>query len=216
MNFEDSKSAAEAAAESAAESAKKAIAAAEVAAYMAMKDYNNEAPRPYVYNDRLYNSGVNFQSTDPAKHAQNMTHRSTTEEKMHRSQSLPRSDQVNSEDTLPTQEMLYGGKDYRRHSYHPNTLPTQEVYGGKGYRRHSYHPTSSAHSDIKFDESDCDEEIEAEEPPVTFLPPNRLPPPVPSSSVVKKDGSIRVHPKLPDYDELAARFDALKLKKSQS
>ncbi|TKY58337.1 IST protein [Spatholobus suberectus] len=184
MHYQDAKSAAEAAAES----AKKAIAAAEVAAYMAMK----EAPQPYVYNDKLYNSGVNsgtFQSNNPAKCTQNMTPKSTTEEKMYRSQSLPRSDQMDSEDTLPNQ---YGGKDYRRHSYHP----------------------TSAHSDIKFDESDCDEEIEAEEPPVT-LPPNRLPPPVPSS-LVKQDGRIRVHPKLPDYDELAARFDALKFKKSQS
>ncbi|KAK7336187.1 hypothetical protein VNO77_16721 [Canavalia gladiata] len=57
---------------------------------------------------------------------------------------LPRYDQLNSEDTLPNQ--LFGGKDYSRHSYHP----------------------TSAHSDIKFDESDYDEEIEAEEPPVTL------------------------------------------------
>lgn len=190
MHFEDSKSAAEAAAES----AKKAIAAAEVAAYMAMKqkDYN-EAPQSYVYNDKLHNSGLNygpFQSNDPARNTQNMVHKSKTEEKMHRSQSLPRSDQMNSEDTNATQH--YGGEDYRRYSYHP----------------------TSAHSDIKFDESDCDEEIEAEQPPVT-LPPKRLPPAVPSS-LVKQDSSIRVHPKLPDYDELAARFDALKFKKSQS
>ncbi|KAJ1378702.1 Vacuolar protein sorting-associated protein Ist1 [Sesbania bispinosa] len=95
-------------------------------------------------------------------------------------ESLPRADQINSEDTFSNQ--LYGGRDYRRHSYHP----------------------ASAHTDIKFDESDCDEEIEAEEPPVT-MPPKRPPPPAP----FKQDGSIRVHPKLPDYDELAARFDAL-------
>ncbi|XP_061359917.1 uncharacterized protein LOC133303961 [Gastrolobium bilobum] len=190
MHFEDSKSAAEAAAES----AKKAIAAAEVAAYMAMKDYN-EAPQPYIYNDKLYNSGLNFgtlQSDDPAKITQNMTHKSTTEEKMYRSQSLPRYDRMNnSEETLPTQ--FCGGKE--------------------DYRRYSYHPTS-AHSDIKFDESDCDEEIEAEEPHVT-MPPKRLPPAVPSS-LAKQDGSFRVHPKLPDYDELAARFDALKFRKSHS
>nr|KYP37474.1 IST1-like protein [Cajanus cajan] len=148
MHYEDSKAAAEAAAEA----AKKAIAAAEVAAYMAMKD-NNEAPQPYIYNNKFYH---------------------------------PRSDQMNNEDTLPNQ---YGGNDYRRHSYHP----------------------TSAYSDIKFDESDCDEEIEAEEPPAT-VPPNRLPPPVPSS-LAKQDNRIRVHPKLPDYDELAARFDALKFKK---
>jgi len=177
MHFEDSKSAAEAATEA----AKKAIAAAEFAAYMAMKD-SNEASQPY-YNDKFYN--------DPAKHTHNLAHKSTTEEKMHRSHSLPRSDHINNED------ILYGGKDYRRHSYHPA----------------SAHSAASVHSDIKFDESDCDEEIEAEEPPIT-LPPKRLPPPVPSS-VVKQDSNIRVHPKLPDYDELTARFDALKFKKSQ-
>ncbi|MED6194002.1 hypothetical protein PIB30_024312 [Stylosanthes scabra] len=176
MNFEDSKAAAEAAAES----AKKAIAAAEVAAYMAMKDYNNEAPQPYVYNNRLDNSN-------------NMVHQSTTEEKMCRSRSLPSSEQRNNEDYSPPTEM-YGGEN--------------------GYRRHSYHPTSAQHSDIKFDESDCDEEIEMEEPPSTTLPPKRPPPSVPSS-FPKQDSSVRVHPKLPDYDELAARFDALKFKKSQ-
>jgi len=167
VHYEDSRSAAEAAAEA----AKKAIAAAEVAAYMAKKEYN-EAPQPYVY------SGT-FQANNPS-----------TEEKMYRSHSLPRSDEMKSEDSLPNQ---YSGNDYRRHSYHP----------------------ASAHSDIKFDESDCDEEIEAEEPRPT-LPPNRLPPPVPSS-LAKQDSSIhRVHPKLPDYDELTARFDALKFRKSQS
>ncbi|KAF7809606.1 IST1-like protein [Senna tora] len=115
---------------------------------------------------------------------------SKIQEKMHRSRSLPRSDYINSEDTV-----------------------AYDVYSGKGYRRYSYNPTS-AHSDIKFDESDCDEEIEAEEPTAAaILPPNRPPPPVPSSQV-KLDGNTRVHPKLPDYEELAARFEALKFKKS--
>ncbi|KAI9071382.1 hypothetical protein K1719_046655 [Acacia pycnantha] len=60
--------------------------------------------------------------------------------------------------------------------------------------------------------NDCDEETEMEEEPHGVLPPpNRRPPPVPSS----QDGNARVHPKLPDYDELAARFEALKFKKSR-
>ncbi|KAL2333870.1 hypothetical protein Fmac_015083 [Flemingia macrophylla] len=213
VHYEDSKSAAVAAAEA----AKTAIAAAEVAAYMAMKD-NNEPPQPYVKSDKFYNSGVHsadFQSYNPAKCSQNLIPKSITEEKMYMSHGLPRSDQMNNEDTLPNQ---YDRNDHRRHSYHPRSdqinsedaLPNQ--YGGNDYRRHSYHPTS-AHSDIKFDESDYDEEIEAEEPPAT-LPPNRLPPPGPSS-MTKQDSRMRVHPKLPDYDELAARFDALKLKKTQ-
>ncbi|XP_023003886.1 IST1-like protein [Cucurbita maxima] len=66
------------------------------------------------------------------------------------------------------------------------------------YRRYSYNPT-----DIKFDESDCEEEtrVDNEDGGGVHRPPDRNPPPVPSS---------RVHPKLPDYDTLAARFEALK------
>ncbi|XP_012491453.1 uncharacterized protein LOC105803660 [Gossypium raimondii] len=82
--------------------------------------------------------------------------------------------------------------------------------GGKTCRRHSYNHAPAAHSDIKFDESDCDEEIEIEDYPVGSTD---LPPPVPS--LEKQDSSIhRVHPKLPDYDDLAARFEALKYRKS--
>ncbi|KAK4261684.1 hypothetical protein QN277_004647 [Acacia crassicarpa] len=162
VQFEDSKSAAEAAAES----AMKAVAAAEVAAYMAKKE---EASQRSIYDDKLKNG--------PA---------STIQETMHRSRSLPRSDHIG-EDKMAT-----------------------DMYSEKAYRRYSYNPTSM-HSDIKFDESDCDEETEMEEEPHGVLPPpNRRPPPVPSS----QDGNARVHPKLPDYDELAARFEALKFKKS--
>ncbi|KAK8694516.1 hypothetical protein V6N13_072065 [Hibiscus sabdariffa] len=75
--------------------------------------------------------------------------------------------------------------------------------GGNTWRRHSYNHAPAAYSNIKFDESDCDEEIEAEDD---------LPPP---SHDDKRDSSIhRVHPKLPDYDDLAARFEALKFRKS--
>ncbi|TYG45731.1 hypothetical protein ES288_D11G198200v1 [Gossypium darwinii] len=82
--------------------------------------------------------------------------------------------------------------------------------GGKTCRRHSYNHAPAAHSDIKFDESDCDEEIEIEDYPSGSTD---LPPPVPS--LEKQDSSIhRVHPKLPDYDDLAARFEALKYRKS--
>ncbi|XP_054810184.1 uncharacterized protein LOC129311757 [Prosopis cineraria] len=177
VQFEDSKSAAEAAAES----AMKAIAAAEVAAYMAKKE---EATQRSIYDDKLNNSGIDsvfFQSNNgPANNAHRMDRQVKTQETMHKSRSLPRSDHV-------------------------------DVNCEKGYRRYSYNPTS-AHSDIKFDESDCDEEIEKEEEPHgVWPPPNRPPPPAPSS----RDGNARVHPKLPDYDELAARFEALKFKKSQ-
>ncbi|XP_062102732.1 uncharacterized protein LOC133812911 [Humulus lupulus] len=86
----------------------------------------------------------------------------------------------------------------------------------KMYRRHTYN-APSAHSGIKFDQSDSDEEFEEEETPhggggggFGILPPGRLPPPVPSSQVQRQDSAHAVHPKLPDYDALAARFEALK------
>ncbi|KAK4764011.1 hypothetical protein SAY87_013449 [Trapa incisa] len=76
----------------------------------------------------------------------------------------------------------------------------------KVHRRHSYNDAapSSVNSDIRFDESDLDDEIETERlPPATTAMP---------SSQVRPDPP-RVHPKLPDYDDLAARFEALKYRK---
>ncbi|KAI8020336.1 hypothetical protein LOK49_LG04G01315 [Camellia lanceoleosa] len=72
-------------------------------------------------------------------------------------------------------------------------------------RRHSYN-VPPARCDIKFDESDCDEEIDMEEP----TDGNNIPPNRPASQVP------RIHPKLPDYDALAAAFEALKYRKSQT
>lgn len=81
------------------------------------------------------------------------------------------------------------------------------------YRRRSYNDAS----DIKFDESDFDEEIEVDDcpPPSRFsLPPQRPPPIVPSVAPEKQNSFHQVHPKLPDYEDLAARFEALKCRKS--
>nr|GMC62586.1 IST1-like protein [Ipomoea batatas] len=116
-------------------------------------------------------------------------------------------------------------------------MPIDDIHAQKILRRHSY----NANSDVKYDESDCDEEIEMESPTnagryppsqptdhdsrqiyrrhsyntapsqhsgVNFeesyyaQPPERPAPQVP-----------RVHPKLPDYDELTSRFEALKYQK---
>lgn len=71
----------------------------------------------------------------------------------------------------------------------------------KTHRRHSYN-APSVNSDVRFDESDLDDGIETD----------RLPPPM-ASSRVRGDPVPRVHPKLPDYDDLAARFEALKYRK---
>uniref|UniRef100_A0A7C9ATI4 IST1-like protein n=1 Tax=Opuntia streptacantha TaxID=393608 RepID=A0A7C9ATI4_OPUST len=73
-------------------------------------------------------------------------------------------------------------------------------------RRHSYNVGGRAHTDIKFDESDCDEDTDMEEQePWTGPPP---------SDRASSDANPAVHPKLPDYDTLAARFAALKYHKA--
>ncbi|KAL3635818.1 hypothetical protein CASFOL_020365 [Castilleja foliolosa] len=164
-----------------------------------------------------------------------------------------------------------GVNDNSYNSTAPNSLPTSQAddqrriertnsskysrreqsvdEGRKMLRRQSYNCERAQHKDIKFDKSDCDEEIEMEEPPRriarrhsynnvvppacsedtrydesedeedyleevnqstrggTNRPPNRAAPQVPAR---------RVHPKLPDYDTLATRFEALKHCNSQT
>lgn len=202
MYFMDTASAAEAAAES----AKKAIAAAHAAAYLANRDFN-QATQASVLDNRLNASSINhgfetlygnstgsFMPNDHSPvNSQNAGHQ-LAPGRIYESQSFGRSHYVGSEETRAT-----------------------NVNAGKVYRRHSYNAPPSGNSDIKFDESDCDEEIEMEEPPSgIFPPPERSPPPVTPSYHDKQDPPHRVHPKLPDYDALAARFEALKTRKSHT
>ncbi|KAG8373607.1 hypothetical protein BUALT_Bualt11G0041900 [Buddleja alternifolia] len=123
-----------------------------------------------------------------------------------------------------------------QHSHSSSVQNEQSVNDDsrKMLRRQSYN-CQRAHTDIKFDDSDCDEEVEMEEPPKNNRrhsynvppaqpdiryddseyeddadevgPPHRPAPQVPVG---------RVHPKLPDYDTLAARFESLKHHKSQT
>ncbi|GAB2223964.1 hypothetical protein Drorol1_Dr00004709 [Drosera rotundifolia] len=80
-------------------------------------------------------------------------------------------------------------------------------------RSHSYN-APSAGSGIQFDESDCDEEVEMETPfDGMNQPPVRAPPPRVPAPDAKQDRVPRVHPNLPDYDALTARFEALKYSK---
>ncbi|CAH2076599.1 unnamed protein product [Thlaspi arvense] len=91
-------------------------------------------------------------------------------------------------------------------------------------RRHSYNSPPvppPATSEIKFDESDYyEDETDPEEGTLQSrgscsLPPNRAPPQAPPSQSAesRRDSSgHHVHPKLPDYDTLAARFDAIRHK----
>ncbi|KDO71425.1 hypothetical protein CISIN_1g012264mg [Citrus sinensis] len=188
MQFEDTASAAEAAADS----AKKAVAAAQAAAYLASRD-----------SKQFTQAFGNF----------------------HMSQSSYGSHYLSHEEKRPTD--VGSGNFHRRNSYNASSANSDIKFdvcdhdqdnkmegppGGKVLRRHSYN-APTAHSDIQWDESDYDEEIEVEAPSgCTSLPPERTPPPIPPS--LGKQGSFhRVHPKLPDYEDLAARFEALKYRK---
>ena len=184
MQFEDAASAAIAAARCANE----AIAAANAAAYHANKDLNRTSSQPPSFgNNALSTSSVKVgyetlsgQTINPPP---SMNHQYNTSGRTFEPRSF-------------------------NDSHYPHNAETMQ-------RRHS-HNAPSDRSGIKFDESDSDEdyeEIEADaRPPGTgFLPPQRSPPRVPSSQDVKQDSfSHSVHPKLPDYDSLAARFEALK------
>lgn len=188
MHFKDMESAAEAAAES----AKKAIAAAQAAAYLANKGTNQVNPSPGFNNNfnvsntnyglRSYslNSSCPLRPSDAPINSQNNMGNGGFLGKVQESQSFGISHYLSTEERKPD----------------------NGDYSQANIRRHTY-GAPPAHSDIKFDESDCDEEIETEDGhPGSCPPPQRHPPPVPS-----------VHPKLPDYDALAARFEALKYRK---
>ncbi|CAI9111021.1 OLC1v1011154C1 [Oldenlandia corymbosa var. corymbosa] len=191
--FQDSASAAEAAEKS----AKEAIAAAEAAAYLAGKEAPSTGFRPSVNNmqkslKRRNSLNINF-SNDGHNTAYNVDD---------------------------------ARKINRRHSYIvPSTHSDIKFDDSDGdeeaemeeepayHQRHSYNATPPAvQSDIKFDESDVDEEIEMERPEQS--PPKRDAPRPPFMQVNKQESFSRVHPKLPDYDTLAARFEALKYRKS--
>ncbi|XWS42206.1 hypothetical protein CRYUN_Cryun17cG0148200 [Craigia yunnanensis] len=198
MHFKDTVSAAEAAEES----AKRAIAAAQAAAYLANRDSNrfneasgcvkgvNDSSIITGFGNLSGNSAGGSVPTYAPVNSQHMDHQYKVPGRIYESRSFERSHYLSSEEAR-----------------------SNNVEGGKTCRRHSYN-TPSAHSDIKFDESDCDEEIEIEDASGSInFPPEGSPPPVlPSHD--KQNSIHRVHPKLPDYDDLAARFEALKYRKS--
>ncbi|XVF59870.1 hypothetical protein PTKIN_Ptkin07bG0310400 [Pterospermum kingtungense] len=196
IHFKDMVSAAEAAQES----AKRAIAAAQAATYLANRDgdqLNGASGCVKSLNDSSIikgnlsgNSVGRFVPTYPHVNFQQMDHQYKVDGRKYESQSSERSYYLRSDEARPN-----------------------NVDGGKTRRRDSY-KAPSTYSDIKFDESDCDEEIEVEDASGSInLPPERSPPPIPSSHG-KQDSLHRVHPNLPDYDDLEARFEALWSQKS--
>lgn len=158
---------------------------------------------------------------------------------------LPNSqDDYSTVDQSDDQRMMKSNSAEYSHSF--SVQNEQRVNDGRKMFRIQSYNCQREPTDIKLDESDCDEEIEMEEPPSTDprkinrrhsynvppaqshvrydeyddddteelsqptrgtnRPPERTAPQVPVR---------RVHPKLPDYDTLAARFEALKHHKTQ-
>ncbi|KAH0701196.1 hypothetical protein KY284_015411 [Solanum tuberosum] len=233
--FDDPASAAKAAAES----AKQAIAAAEAAAYLASKDAKafsagcHNSRNNATVDNIPFISGAQapkFSQNEVAPPSQSIvdlydmhwssknirnsenSHSSAGEEMpldMERSQKFDRRHSYN----VPSsnRNVQYDDSDCDEEiemedppsgTYKPS--PPTNTDGGKFYRRHSYN-VPSAHSGIKFDESDGEEEMETQEfTRGTNRAPNRPAPHVP-----------RVHPNLPDYDKLTARFESLKSQKSR-
>ncbi|KAF2312479.1 hypothetical protein GH714_034819 [Hevea brasiliensis] len=153
--FEDTTSAAEAAAES----AKQAIAAAHAAAYLANKNFN---PGFAVLSGNSMAIANDLQINYP-----NLDHQFKGPGRLREPQSSSdRSHYVSNEEARSVQ--MDGEQIYRRHSYN-ETRPIQ-MDGQNVHRRHSYN-ASSPNSEIKFDESDCDEEIEMEDSPAGIYPP---------------------------------------------
>ncbi|GAB4848406.1 hypothetical protein Ancab_003103 [Ancistrocladus abbreviatus] len=195
MHFDDAASAAKVATEL----AKTAIAAAQAASELAGKE-SYQAPGLGNYSTASsIHHGTGYVCTNAKDHTPDQFHINTQ----------------NVVDKVDAQRKHYESRSFVRSHYAASEKTGDVEDDRKLNRRHSYN-ASSEYSDIKFDESDCDEEFETDMPfNPTHPPPDRDPPPLRTSDV-KLDPAPRIHPKLPDYDALAARFEALKYRKWQS
>ncbi|KFK30216.1 hypothetical protein AALP_AA7G232900 [Arabis alpina] len=201
-HYHDSESAAEAAGEL----AKQAVAAAQVAALLATRrDSTTSLSLNHSANQKdHYHPGSRKQSRDsetssyyakPASENRGIGRRHS-----YNNPSIHESDHEEEDDYTKTEAKETTIR--RRHSYNSPSLP----------------PPPLATSEINFDESDYygdDTETEPEERPsqtrASSLPPNRAPPQAPQASESRRDSSgHQAHPKLPDYDLLAARFKAIR------
>ncbi|XP_024005286.1 uncharacterized protein LOC18028256 [Eutrema salsugineum] len=197
-HYHDSESAAEAAAEL----AKQAVAAAQAAALLANRRDNTKEFS--VSSSSSLNHSTNHKDTGSRRQSQDSETSSYYAKPCAGNRGICRRHSCNNpcinesdrEDEAEAKETMR-----RRHSYNSPSL------------------TPPATSDIKFDESDYyEEEAEPEEGPfqsrTSSLPPNRAPPQAPQYAESRRDSSgLHVHPKLPDYDTLAARFDAIRQSK---
>ncbi|XP_027073827.2 uncharacterized protein [Coffea arabica] len=225
LHFQDSASAAEAAAKS----AKEAIAAAEAAAYLVGKEAhasgfhnskNGANMNKFISSVRSNSAGIYM----PHDMAQDDEMMGDDEYKVQKS--IKRRSSENSHPSSAEHNNFDTPKVYRRHSYNVASARSDIKFDDSdcddeidveepplNLRRHSY-TVPPAKSDVKFDESDVDEEIEMEKPGQGMNQPPHRPAPQAPGMQGKRDSFPRVHPRLPDYDTLAARFEALKYRKS--
>ncbi|XP_010941392.1 uncharacterized protein [Elaeis guineensis] len=214
MQFKDAASAAQAAAES----AKTAVSAAQAAAFLAKQNSH-----PFDQTAATF---------DTTAYSLNKFNRADGLEK----QSLDSSTQSSITNSSSANELKATGRMFNSQSFNLSNyindkgMDTDHMDGKEILRRNSC-IVWALNSDIKFDnsdglESDIDEEVEMETS-TESRPPNRPPPPLPLYSDHSKEKSLAddkskpctvnpvsgVHPKLPDYEELAAHFEALKLRR---
>ena len=184
------------AAQAAADSAEKAVSAAQAAAYLANQQNNSAGSRR-----QSLNSTQSSATNNPSSVNQSNNHAV----KMFSSQSFNRSNYMNDDGDMDC-------VDLRRNSFADRVV----------LRRNSY-ADRVVHSEIKFDDGldSGDDEIgtDTHSTGSSHPPPNRPPPLLPhiDQSECKSANSsmaARVHPKLPDYEALAARFGALKSNRS--
>ncbi|KAF3530630.1 hypothetical protein DY000_02036482 [Brassica cretica] len=177
---------AESAAEAAAELAKQAVAAAQVAALLS--------------NRRDINSNKDF-SISSSSSLNHSTRQSET------------SSYYAAKPSVANRRYSCNNPGVNEEDY----AKTEAEAKGTMRRRHTLPPPAT--TEVKFDESDYyEEDTEPEEGPLqrraSSLPPDRAPPQAPQSAESRRDSSgHHVHPKLPDYDELAARFDSIRQSK---
>ncbi|CAI9763522.1 unnamed protein product [Fraxinus pennsylvanica] len=194
------------AAEAAAKFAKKATYAAEAAAILANRDINVSG------NSRAMNNGYAVQKSMKDSSFGNSRSLRVVEMRPHDvdAQNIHRRHSYN----IPSahSDIKYDESDYDEEIEMEPTSGVPKLAkqstnrdSRKIYKRHSdNYSAPTGHSDIKFDESDCDDDpYEVDE----FIRGTNLPPELPTQ---EQFPVRRVHPKLPDYDTLAARFEAQK------
>uniref|UniRef100_A0A1D1XXT6 IST1-like protein n=1 Tax=Anthurium amnicola TaxID=1678845 RepID=A0A1D1XXT6_9ARAE len=195
------------AAQAAMELAEKATAAAQAAAHLAKQNSRKDDRNRFDNPVNVHESSQSTMNDGPRGSFMNSSQFSVSDEHLAKESKLPRGPHGTS----------YSRDDDEREG------PAVGINNNKTQRRHSYNVRSVQHPEIRFDDSDgldseCDEEVEMRRHSEGGHPPPNRPPPLPPSShrqsSSKSTAVSRVHPKLPDYDELTARFEALRQSRS--